>query len=322
MIPGGIIPEPVGIKNSPLQANGGTVQTIIKESNDDLSTVLGKIKRDIQGDPYFDNRNVTVGILVRDRSEIITVQEAGVNAGIDIAVLDDDNAGDLYRQPAATDLFLLLSALMHPDQPLYLFALINSGYFDLRVKKDNASYDFTEFDNMLSGLKSDIDDLIANGSGGADKMNNALRTLGEYYNKIEKEKRNHSQNTTTLYFPLDLIGKNSTAERYEALKNNIDQYLEKIGMPDWESIRWRVTNQSAPADMETYCGDESALKLIQDFYFCCCPWKNSPCSEENYRSDYNLIFNELISESRGRMITLEGLYESMSIIAENRFKNQ
>ena len=74
----------------------------------------------------------TIALLVRENWQAEEVRREGKKYNFSIIT---QTGGDLYKSVPATDLYILLSALLNNEQPEYLYKLLTSNFFNLKLNR-------------------------------------------------------------------------------------------------------------------------------------------------------------------------------------------
>lgn len=94
---------------------------------DEVSRQMMKIKQlEDQGKKLSDSER-EIAILVRENWQAEAVKQAGKKKNLDIIT---DTGGDLYMSAPALDMLTLTNALLHYDEPDYLYAFVSSNFID------------------------------------------------------------------------------------------------------------------------------------------------------------------------------------------------
>ena len=106
-----------------------------------METLFDEIKRiqewiacDIQNGVKLSEEDKTIAILVRENWQAELIKAEGKRRGFQIHT---HTGGDLYQTTAAVDMLALVNALLHFDEPEYLFSLLASNFFGVNVPYSN-----------------------------------------------------------------------------------------------------------------------------------------------------------------------------------------
>jgi superfamily I DNA/RNA helicase len=101
---------------------------------DEVKRIQRWIAQDIQNGVKLSEEDKTIAILVRENWQAEAIKAEGKRRGFQIHT---HTGGDLYQTPAAVDMLALANALLHFDEPEYLFSLLASNFFGVSVPYSN-----------------------------------------------------------------------------------------------------------------------------------------------------------------------------------------
>ena len=97
---------------------------------DEVQRIQNWIDTDIRNGVKLSDEERTIAILVRENWQAEAVKAAAATRNLQIKT---NTGGDLYQTPAAIDMLTLVNALLHYDEPTYLFSLLASSFFSVDV---------------------------------------------------------------------------------------------------------------------------------------------------------------------------------------------
>ena len=101
---------------------------------DEVKRIQAWIAADIQNGIKLSEEDKTIAILVRENWQAEAIKAEGKRRGLQIHT---HTGGDLYQTTAAIDMLALANALLHFDEPEYLFSLLASNFFGVNVPYSN-----------------------------------------------------------------------------------------------------------------------------------------------------------------------------------------
>jgi ATP-dependent exoDNAse (exonuclease V) beta subunit len=123
----------------------------INNQNERMSSLFAevdRIKRRIEWEKgkakNLSKDDKTIAILVRENWQADIVRSEGAKKGYKVQT---STGGNLYQSTAALDMLVLVNALLHYNEADYLYPLVISNFFDIKVSK-------TQLYNIKSKLKS------------------------------------------------------------------------------------------------------------------------------------------------------------------------
>lgn len=112
------------------RTDDGRMETLF----DEVKRIQGWIAQDIQNGVKLSEEDKTIAILVRENWQAEAIKAEGKRRGFQIHT---HTGGDLYQTTAAIDMLALVNALLHFDEPEYLFSLLASNFFGVNVPYSN-----------------------------------------------------------------------------------------------------------------------------------------------------------------------------------------
>ena len=112
------------------RTDDGRMETLF----DEVKRIQAWIARDIQNGVKLSEEDKTIAILVRENWQAEAIKAEGKRRGYQIHT---HTGGDLYQTTAAIDMLALVNALLHFDEPEYLFSLLASNFFGVNVPYSN-----------------------------------------------------------------------------------------------------------------------------------------------------------------------------------------
>lgn len=97
---------------------------------DEIQRIQSWIDTDLRNGVKLSDEERTIAILVRDNWQAEAVKAAAATRNLQVKT---NTGGDLYQTPAAIDMLTLVNALLHYDEPTYLFSLLASSFFSVDV---------------------------------------------------------------------------------------------------------------------------------------------------------------------------------------------
>lgn len=113
-----------------IKTEDGRMETLF----DEIKRIQNWIARDVQNGKKLSEEDKTIAILVRENWQAEAIKAEGKRRGIQIHT---HTGGDLYQTTSAVDMLALVNALLHFDEPEYLFSLLASNFFGVRVPYSN-----------------------------------------------------------------------------------------------------------------------------------------------------------------------------------------
>lgn len=110
-------------------------------------------------------------------------------------------------------------------------------------------------------------------------------------------------NNVNVEFSLSSILGKSKEEKVRILTDCLNQYFKEVLNLDWESLIYEVQNQPI-------------LKNLRIIYEATKPWKSfssDKLKQEHYRTNYELVFEELSARNKRTYLTLDSVNESLHI---------
>lgn len=101
---------------------------------DEVKRIQQWIATDIKNGVKLSDEDKTIAILVRENWQAEAIKAEGKHRGFQIHT---HTGGDLYQTTAAIDMLALVNALLHFDEPEYLFSLLASNFFGVSVPYSN-----------------------------------------------------------------------------------------------------------------------------------------------------------------------------------------
>ena len=98
----------------------------------EIARIKEKVDNDIRSGINLSDEEKTIAILVRENWQAEEIKRAG-QARTPACEISTNTGGDLYQTQAAIDLLHLLNALLHYDEPEYLYSLLTSNFFNNRT---------------------------------------------------------------------------------------------------------------------------------------------------------------------------------------------
>lgn len=112
------------------RTDDGRMETLF----DEVKRIQEWIARDIQNGVKLSDEDKTIAILVRENWQAEAIKAEGERRGFQIHT---HTGGDLYQTTPAIDMLALVNALLHFDEPEYLFSLLASNFFGVNVPYSN-----------------------------------------------------------------------------------------------------------------------------------------------------------------------------------------
>ncbi len=109
-----------------IRTDDGRMNTLF----DEVKRIQDWIARDIQNGVKLSDEDKTIAILVRENWQAEAIKAEGKRRDFQIHT---HTGGDLYQTAAAIDMLALVNALLHFDEPEYLFSLLASNFFSVNV---------------------------------------------------------------------------------------------------------------------------------------------------------------------------------------------
>lgn len=97
---------------------------------DEIKRIQQWIASDIQKGLKLSDEDKTIAILVRENWQAEAIKAEGQRRGCQIQT---STGGDLYQTKPAIDMLALVNALLHYDEPEYLFSLLTSSFFKVSI---------------------------------------------------------------------------------------------------------------------------------------------------------------------------------------------
>lgn len=127
--------------NQNIQTKQFYTQLHIRNEDERMDVLFDEIKRiqewiseDIENGVKLSEEDKTIAILVRENWQAEAIKSEGKRRGCQIHT---HTGGDLYQTPIAMDMLALVNALLHFDEPEYLFSLLASNFFSVNVPYSN-----------------------------------------------------------------------------------------------------------------------------------------------------------------------------------------
>ena len=102
-----------------------------------METLFGEIERlrrwidqDLRNGVKLSEEEKIIAILVRENWQAEAIKREGKRRNVTIQT---HTGGDLYQTVMATDMLALVNALLHYDEPKYLFSLLSSNFFRVHI---------------------------------------------------------------------------------------------------------------------------------------------------------------------------------------------
>ena len=108
------------------QSDDGRMEALF----DEVKRIQQWIATDIKNGIKLSDEDKTIAILVRENWQAEAIKAEGKRRGFQIHT---HTGGDLYQTTAAIDMLALVNALLHFDEPEYLFSLLASNFFGVSV---------------------------------------------------------------------------------------------------------------------------------------------------------------------------------------------
>lgn len=97
---------------------------------DEIGRLRQWIDQDIRNGVKLSDEEKTIAILVRENWQAEAIKAEGKRRG---TMIQTHTGGDLYQTVVATDMLALVNALLHYDEPKYLFSLLSSHFFRVHI---------------------------------------------------------------------------------------------------------------------------------------------------------------------------------------------
>lgn len=97
---------------------------------DEINRLRRWIDQDLHNGVKLSDEEKTIAILVRENWQAETIKAEGKRRNI---MIQTHTGGDLYQTVVATDMLALVNALLHYDEPKYLFSLLSSNFFRVHI---------------------------------------------------------------------------------------------------------------------------------------------------------------------------------------------
>ena len=120
------IPKDKFYRQLHIQTDGGRMETLFEE----IRVLQLWINSDVKKGLKLSDDDKTIAILVRENWQAEAIKAEGKRRGIQIHT---NTGGDLFQTTAATDMLSLINALLHFDEPEYLFSLLSSNFFEANI---------------------------------------------------------------------------------------------------------------------------------------------------------------------------------------------
>ena len=112
------------------RTDDGRMETLF----DEVKRIQDWIAHDIRNGVKLSEEDKTIAILVRENWQAEAIKAEGKRRGFQIHT---HTGGDLYQTTAAIDMLALVNALLHFDEPEYLFSLLASNFFGVNIPYSN-----------------------------------------------------------------------------------------------------------------------------------------------------------------------------------------
>ncbi len=101
---------------------------------EEIRRLLRRIQYEADQGFHLSEKDKSIAILVRENWQAEKVRTECAKAGITVQT---DTGGDLYMSEPALDMLTLVNALVHFDEPEYLYSLLTSNFFSTYIPRSN-----------------------------------------------------------------------------------------------------------------------------------------------------------------------------------------
>lgn len=115
-------------KYLPINNDDMRIPTLIEE----IRRIQKRLEHDAKLGFNLSAKEKSIAILVRENWQANLIRAECGKIGINVQT---STGGDLYMSPPATDMMILVNAMLHFDEANYLYNLVISNFFDLEVPK-------------------------------------------------------------------------------------------------------------------------------------------------------------------------------------------
>ena len=155
---------------------------------DEINRLRCWIDEDIRNGVKLSDEEKTIAILVRENWQAEAIKAEGKRRNM---MIQTHTGGDLYQTVMATDMLALVNALLHYDEPKYLFSLLSTNFFRVHIPhamlyqiRKKANDNFWDQDESRNDMRNYLIDRINEGLTAMPRERNtweaiigALRTM-------------------------------------------------------------------------------------------------------------------------------------------------